>query len=319
MYRIALCSLLLLGGSPVTAREKTGDTAGLPALPLPSALLDGTPVSRAPLSPPCPARESAQQKAPAPLKSPAKGDGPPRPLLPPPLPVPPSLKLLPAPIPEDVKILEREMSQLRQAREALQKERAVVVAPSNTGRPPESETAAELRLRLAETLIRLRETRMKTQVQPRTTVSTTPVGPTEKVDLEIPRTTPGSARAADADAGTARGPVTEGPIDGAGLGRVLFLSGDYKGALAAYQALESAEQLPEDRLLTQYMIASCLRKLGKLEEATARYRDIANSGGRETLVKNAQWHLQAMKERQELAVELERIRVQRENLTRRAP
>jgi tetratricopeptide (TPR) repeat protein len=134
------------------------------------------------------------------------------------------------------------------------------------------------------------------------------------------------AKTAPGDGSTTERPLTaqrdfsaDGPVDGAGLGRALFLSGDYTGALKAYETLATTEQLPDDRLLTQYMIASCQRKLGKLEDAIARYREIANSGGSETLVKNAQWHLKAIKERQELVAEVERIRARREALSRRAP
>jgi hypothetical protein len=67
------------------------------------------------------------------------------------------------------------------------------------------------------------------------------------------------------------------------------------------------------------MIACCQRKLGRIDDAIARYREIANSGGNETLVKNAQWHLQAIKARQELLSEIAGIRARREALQRRAP
>ena len=85
--------------------------------------------------------------------------------------------------------------------------------------------------------------------------------------------------------------LTDAPVDPLSLAQSLFSSGDHEAALNAYRQLEQAEQKPDERVAIQYMIACCLRKLGKLDEATLLYREVANSGGNDILVENAQWYL----------------------------
>ena len=75
------------------------------------------------------------------------------------------------------------------------------------------------------------------------------------------------------------------------MAQSLLLAGDHEAALNAYRQLEKEEQKPDERIAIQYMIACCLRKLGKLDEATLLYREVANSGGNDILVENAQWYL----------------------------
>ncbi len=86
-----------------------------------------------------------------------------------------------------------------------------------------------------------------------------------------------------------------------------------------YRQLEQEEQKSEGRVTIQYMTACCLRKLGKKDEAAMLYREVANSGGNEALVENAQWYLRAMKERRELEGQFEELRQQRQSVTPRNP
>ena len=58
---------------------------------------------------------------------------------------------------------------------------------------------------------------------------------------------------------------------------------------------------------------------GKLDEAAGLYREVANSGGNEILVENAQWYLRAMKERRELETQLDGLRQRRQALTPKKP
>jgi hypothetical protein len=90
-------------------------------------------------------------------------------------------------------------------------------------------------------------------------------------------------------------------------------------ALKWYRKLEQEEQRPEERVVLQYMVACCLRKLGKVSEASMLYREVANSGGSAILVENAQWYLRAMKERRELEEQFTELQQRRQALMTRKP
>jgi TolA-binding protein len=113
--------------------------------------------------------------------------------------------------------------------------------------------------------------------------------------------------------------LTDAPVDPQSLAMALFLTGEYESALNAYRKLEQEEQKIEDRIAIQYMIACCLRKMGKLEEAAALYREVANSGGNEILVENSQWYLKAMKERSELETQLGELKQRRQTVGPKKP
>lgn len=148
---------------------------------------------------------------------------------------------------------------------------------------------------------------------------------------EKPRTTPSAPTAPSSPPGPSNPPtpiaqpdnsakiLTEAPVDPLSLAQSLFLSGDHAAALNAYRKLEQEEQKAEERIVIQYMIACCLRKLGKLNEAAVLFREVANSRGSDILVENAQWYLRAMKDRRELQTQLDELRQRRQSLLPRKP
>jgi hypothetical protein len=234
-----------------------------------------------------------------------------------PQPMPQLFKMAPATPSRDVETLKSELDQLRQENERMLKGRRGL-APSGVGRPaPEGgpESSLELRLRLADKLAHLRKLREEARADAPPAPPAVAPGSTPSPEAPVP---PSTSSAAAPPPTIPTQEEKESPVDAPGLGRVLFLSGDYAKALATYTAIDPAEQIPEDRLVRQYMMACCLRKTGKLDEAAALYREVGNSGGHESLVTNAQWHLQTMKGHQELVAELARLRALREALTRRA-
>ena len=113
--------------------------------------------------------------------------------------------------------------------------------------------------------------------------------------------------------------LTEAPVDPLSLAQSLFLAGEHAAALDAYRKLEQEEPKPDERVAIQYMIACCLRKLGKLDESAILYREVANSGGSDILVENAQWYLRAIKNRRELEGQLDELRQRRQALMPRKP
>ncbi len=144
--------------------------------------------------------------------------------------------------------------------------------------------------------------------QPRTTPSAPP-------SLPVPSTPPTPIAQPDNSPKV----LTEAPVDPLSLAQSLFLAGDHSAALNAYRKLEQEEQKAEERIAIQYMIACCLRKLGKLDEATLLYREVANSArqrhfGGECTVVSAR-----MKDRRELETQLDEMRQRRQSLLPRKP
>jgi len=97
------------------------------------------------------------------------------------------------------------------------------------------------------------------------------------------------------------------------LAQVLFRAGNYEGALAAFQLLDTTQLTREDRLLVQYLQASCLRKLGRDEEATRLLREIANSRTDSFAVECARWQLSIWRWQQDAQRRLAQLRSGREN------
>jgi len=103
-------------------------------------------------------------------------------------------------------------------------------------------------------------------------------------------------------------------VDPWALAQALFESHDYEDALKAYRALESEKLSPADHITVQYMIACCLRNLGKANEAATMYREVANSRDNDMLADCARWQLNALRWRQDLAAQLAACRQRRQAL-----
>jgi hypothetical protein len=236
--------------------------------------------------------------------------------------------------------LGQEIARLRAERERLHQEREhEAPQPEQSGATnPTSDTAA-MRLRLAELLMKL-GTRGKPQAPesaPTTGNSSpeerspahpaispkpkseslpghsAPVGPSPKTDAgRTERTDPVPA---DGDGMPVVRPSkpspADGPVDPLALAQALFRTGDYEGALRTYRMLDPTQLPRQDQAMLQYMIATCLRRLGKLEEAAALYRDVANSKDDDILSECAQWQLGALEWRRDLVARLEQLRQRR--------
>jgi tetratricopeptide (TPR) repeat protein len=104
------------------------------------------------------------------------------------------------------------------------------------------------------------------------------------------------------------------PIDPMGLAQALFQTGDYEGALTTYHLLDIKNLSKTDRAAVQYFMATCLRRLGKLDEAAALYRDVVNAKEDEILADCAQWQLSAFRWRRDLETQLEQMRQRRHSV-----
>jgi TolA-binding protein len=88
------------------------------------------------------------------------------------------------------------------------------------------------------------------------------------------------------------------------LASVLFKAGNFEFALKAFRTVNSAGMRPDERAPIQYLMASCLRKMGKVDEAAALYREVANTRGDEQVAACAQWQLVYLRWRSEFEAQL---------------
>lgn len=234
----------------------------------------------------------------------------------------------------EVEALHREVERLRREREAMSAEEMDLIASKDLRSAKNS--GASLRMHVAELLAKValqarkeketasapkkRSEDVATQATAKENLpSSSPhaPSPTHPLSPQTAQNTHPSASAKPPDipkqsAATKSEMVTDAPVDPLALAQSLFRAGDYTAALNAYRKLDTEDQKPEDRIVIQYMMACCLRKLGKVDEASVLYREAANSPGNDFLMENAQWYLRTMKDRRELEAQLGELRERRE-------
>jgi hypothetical protein len=99
----------------------------------------------------------------------------------------------------------------------------------------------------------------------------------------------------------------DGPIDRMGLADNLYQIGELVLALEMYEQIDATELPPEERHWINYQAACCLRKLGRIPEARARYREIAESSDAGWLHQLSLWWLDRITERIALEADLEQL------------
>lgn len=229
----------------------------------------------------------------------------------------------------DVEALHRETESLRLEREAMLAEETELVTAKDSHAAKGTE--ANLQKHIAELLVRIAQQTKKAN-------ETVAAVPPQRVDSEQSRVEakdsaphsildPPSAAILSAPPVLPPPPapttsvqqpddapkvVTDAPVDPLALAQSLFRTENIAEALNAYRKLDKDDQKPEQRVAIQYMIACCLRRLGKVDEAAALYREVANMPGDDFLSENAQWYLRTMKERRELEAQLEELRQRRQ-------
>ena len=101
---------------------------------------------------------------------------------------------------------------------------------------------------------------------------------------QMPVRTPNSVRPSMTDQA-----VVDGPIDRLGLANNLYAVGDYLLALKMYEQADAASMTAQQQIWTEYQIANCLRRTGKLAEASNRYRLLADQPAAGWLSEQSQW------------------------------
>ncbi len=219
-----------------------------------------------------------------------------------------------------------EFAQLKAEREALQAERNKVSAEPEEGNSAAENQMTQLRLRVNQLLTQMAFQSARNRMSapgkpaaPRVPASVT-LEPLPAPPPSPPPAPPEPTLQKPSPAAQPNEPEIpirveiNRPVDPLALAQSLFRSDDYAGALRAYRLIDPTSLSADNRLMIQYMIASCLRHLGKLEEASALYREVANAKGDEILVECAQWQLAAIQWRQQLQAELDQVRQRRKAL-----
>jgi hypothetical protein len=216
-------------------------------------------------------------------------------------------------------LLTLQLTELKDNFRKLKTEREALQAERLTSRQPRHDASlaketAKLRLQLVEMLARLDHNRS----QPAVTApqSTLPTPPKVAQPAQETQKQPAQKTAVDETppAKTSAPADTDRPLDPLALAQTLFKAEDYQTSLRAYRMIDLKGLKAEQRLPIQYMIATCLKHLGKISEASAVYREIANSRGDEQVAACAQWQLSALRWQQEMQTQLHDIRERRKTL-----
>jgi hypothetical protein len=88
----------------------------------------------------------------------------------------------------------------------------------------------------------------------------------------------------------------------------LFKDGDVDAALRTLRMVDTSALGREDRAYVKYMIATCLRRTGRVSEAATLYREVAESREDDFLAECAIWQLSILRSTQEFQGYLDRLR-----------
>ncbi len=104
------------------------------------------------------------------------------------------------------------------------------------------------------------------------------------------------------------------PVDALALAQALFRAGNYDAALRAFRLVELKGAKSEQRAPVLYLTASCLRNLGKTDEAITLYREVAAVKGDESVAQCAVWQLGVLRWHKETQDRLGALRQRRSSL-----
>jgi hypothetical protein len=97
-------------------------------------------------------------------------------------------------------------------------------------------------------------------------------------------------------------------VDAIREGMNLFRDGNFEAARRTFQLIDPAALSREDRAFVRYMLACCLRRLGRTGEAGVIYREVANSPDDEFLANCAIWQLSLLKAEADFQLQLDQLR-----------
>jgi hypothetical protein len=215
--------------------------------------------------------------------------------------------VLPADPPPETDAFLRSVSQLKAECEALTAERDAAVHQVPVVPETEGAKTAQLRLKVGELLNKLDGKAGA--------AGSAPVAPTPPAQVADKGTEKPPAPQAVAEPAPKSPAADEArPLAPLDLAQTLFRIGDYVHALRAFRLVNQSGMTVEERAPLQYLIACCLRRLGKTDEAAALYREVANFHGDEAVAACAQWQLSQLRWKADFGSRLRELRQRRQAL-----
>jgi hypothetical protein len=225
------------------------------------------------------------------------------------LPSAPKAMPLPAPPEEpdrDLQDLQRWLLRLQKEREALAVEQNLARKQLVTDVFAESPVIGKLRLQLSE-LVR----KVSAPKDPPKGPGVIPVLPKTAGDKKGEAPKKINVEKVQPKDAAIEAPEDGAPADALALAHVLFRAGHYDQALKAFNLVNQSGLRPEERAPIMYLTACCLRKLGKTEDAVARYREVGNMRGDDPVAACAQWQIAQIRWRCECEAQIRDVRSRR--------
>lgn len=191
------------------------------------------------------------------------------------------------------------LESLKNSRSELKNDRDVTSKTTESDETPTDVERREMRKRLDQLLKQL-DNRSK------------PLPPESKPSPKAP-----STNHSPESKGNGNGAVmeTSATTEALLLAQNLYKSGEYASALNAFRIIDLSGYPKEDKAFILYMTASCLRRIGKLSEAAAIYRDVAGAKDDDFVTECALWQLGSLRTREEMEKQLAQLRQRREAMT----
>jgi hypothetical protein len=233
----------------------------------------------------------------------------------------------------DVSSLRRQAAALKGLIESLEDERTQVVRSQQEGTPADEAETMKMRVRLTQLLTKLGAQAKRRYAAPEQAAPTPAVpernpgkGVGEKEQNPGKPAGMATSAAGEPTLPPGQGPKwdmpkpqgkpllasTDKPVDPAGLAEALFRTGDFEGALASYRLIDLEHFPKADRTANQYMMACCLRRLGRIDEAAVLYREVVNAKDDPVLADCARWQLEALSWRRDLEAQLRQVQQRRQ-------
>jgi tetratricopeptide (TPR) repeat protein len=207
-----------------------------------------------------------------------------------------------APQPNDVKSFDSELERLRQEIAAIKLLREQVASEANQPLTSDVAAAQEQRRELLELLTKLATKNVSAKP------ASEPPKPRKVSPAPEPRV--GAAKVeAKLDKATDHPLITDKIVDPFALGRALFRAEDYSGAEQAFRKVKVTD---DNRAMLQYLIATCLRKQSRWEQAAKAYRIVSENKEDPVLRDLALWQLENIRWYQQTESQLKQLRELRE-------
>lgn len=199
----------------------------------------------------------------------------------------------------------RLLTKLKTERDALEGFRKSLSKQRLASKPTNEQEQRELEELLKLTLDRLRqEDRTGPTPQPLPELEVIPQKP------ELKESKPKDTGSAPKDAALPDAAIPGG-VDPLSLGNALFRVEKFEPALASFRLIDLKAKKPEERAPIQFLMASCLLRLGKNDEAVEILREVANSRSDERMSGYAQWQLEMHRWQRDINDRLQDIRRRR--------